>query len=112
MKKTSHFLMFTVIIVCVLTCQHKTVLPKGEIVSIKRNFIGIDFDNDRIPNKQIEISRKIFMQITSANMECNLPVTLTADSAMIVSLDFGTHMPLILDSLVVQRHIDTFSWHR
>ncbi len=115
MKKITLFLSFVAIIVsefCIPGCRESSVIPKGKIVRIQQNYVGIDFDNNKIPDKQIEVDSKMFMKIISANLEYDLPVTLTADSTEISSLNFGTHAISVLDPKVVQRRIDTFSWKR
>lgn len=114
--KTRIFLFFLIVLVLseIISpgCKQKPVVPTGKIVLIKSKFIGVDFDGNEIPDKQIEVDAKTFMRITSGNLEYDMPVTLSSDSTCIVSLNFPTHTPLILAPDVVRRHMDTFMWKR
>lgn len=84
---------------------------EGKIVLIQNGFVGVDIDNNNVPDIKVEITDVQFMMVTSANLDYDLPVVLNQKNE-ILELNFTTHPLSAISPEALRKHKETFFWKR
>jgi hypothetical protein len=84
---------------------------EAKIVLIQNGFVGVDIDNNNVPDIKVKITDVQFMMITSANLDYDLPVVLNQKNE-ILELNFTTHPLSAISPEALRKHKETFFWKR